>query len=119
MRPKVAEHAVACINALNPAERCDPIRLNLCGHLALMSACQEPEEADNSAADAAGASAVTTSCQSILQECAAAPLGPTLRDCRATLSGMNELGRNKMIACMKTHCTDKGLLHCEAVVDVK
>jgi hypothetical protein len=118
MRPKVAERAVACINALNPGERCDPIRLNLCGHLALMSACQEPEDADHGAADVAP-SAVTTSCQSVLKECAAAPLGPTLRDCRATLSGMSELGRNKMIACMKTHCTDKGLLYCEAVVDVK
>jgi len=32
---------------------------------------------------------------------------------------MSELGRNKMAACMQTHCTDKGLLYCEAMVDVK
>jgi len=46
MKPRVAERAVACLNALKPIERCDPIRLNLCGHLALMSACQEPDDPD-------------------------------------------------------------------------
>jgi hypothetical protein len=114
MKPKVAERAVACLNALSPGERCNPMRLNLCGHLSLMSACQETEDA----ADAA-AGAVTAVCQTVLQECAAASLGPTLGDCRATLSGMSALGRSKMVSCMKAHCTDKGLLYCEAMVDVK
>ena len=125
MKAKVAERAVACLNALSPAERCNPIRLNLCGHLSLMSACQETEDADKDAVDAAAgavdaaAGGVTAVCQTVLQECAAASLGPTLRDCRATLSGMSALGRSKMVSCMKTHCTDKGLLYCEAMVDVK
>jgi hypothetical protein len=121
LKPKVAERAVACLNAIQPAQRCDPLRLNLCGHLALMSACQEAEDTDKEAADAAPlpASSLTTACQAILQECAAATIGPTLRDCRATLAGMTELGRQKMVDCMKAHCGDKGLLHCETVIDVK
>lgn len=114
MKPKVAERAVACLNALNPAERCDPIRLNLCGHLALMNACQEPEDTDKEAVGATTGS-VTAACQTVLQECATAPLGPTLRDCGATLAGMSDLGRSRMASCMKTHCTDKGLLYCEAL----
>lgn len=114
MKPKVAERAVSCLNALTPAERCDPIRLNLCGHLALMSACQEPQETGKEAAGATAAS-LTRVCQTVIDECATAPLGPTLRDCRATLSGMSELGQNRMVSCMKTHCTDKSLLFCEAV----
>ena len=120
MKPKVAEHAVACLNTIQPAQRCDPLRLNLCAHLALMGACQE-EDTDRDAADAAPptASSLTTACQAILQECTAATIGPTLRDCRATLAGMTELGRTKMVDCMKAHCGDKGLLHCEAVIDVK
>lgn len=118
MKPKVAERAVACLNALSPAERCDPVRLNLCGHLSLMSACQETDEADIDGADAVAGS-VTAICQTVLQECAATPFGPTLRDCRATLSGMSAVGRSKMVSCMKTHCADKGLLHCEAMLDVK
>jgi hypothetical protein len=32
---------------------------------------------------------------------------------------MNALGRDRMVACMKTHCGDRGLLFCEAQVDVK
>lgn len=114
MKPRVAERAVACLNALSPAERCNPLRLNLCGHLALMSACQESEDA----ADAA-ASAVTALCQTVVQDCAAVAVPPTLRDCRATLAGMSELGRSKMAACLKTHCADKSLLYCEALVDIK
>src|SRR5260370_1505141 len=132
MKAKVAERAVACLNALSPAERCNPIRLNLCGHLSLMSACQETEDADKDAVDAAtgavdaatgavdaAAGGVTAVCQTVLQECAAASLGPTFRDCRATLSGMSALGRSSTVTCMNTHSPDKGLLYCEAMVDVK
>jgi hypothetical protein len=118
LKPRVAERAVACLNALAPGERCDPTRLNLCGHLALMSACQEPEDADRDAVDAA-TDPLNVLCQTALRECASTPLAPTLRDCRATLAGMSELGRSKMIACLSTHCTDKSLLRCEAVLDVK
>lgn len=43
------------------------------------------------------------------------PLGPVTRDCRATLAGMSAQGRDGMVACMKTHCADKGLVGCEAM----
>jgi hypothetical protein len=116
LKPRVAERAVACINALSPAQRCDPNRLNLCGHAALMNACSivdEPAEPADAAADE-----VTTRCNAIVRGCEGVPLGPTLRDCRATLAGMSTLGRDRMAACMKTHCNDKGLVFCEAQ-DVK
>ena len=116
MKPRVAERAVACINGLNAAQKCDPNRLNLCGHTALMSACsidESPLEAD------AAPDEVVTHCNAIIHACEGVSLGPTMRDCRATLPGMNVLGRDKMTACMKTHCTDKGLLFCEAQIDLK
>jgi hypothetical protein len=116
LKPRVAERAVACINALNPAQRCDPNRLNLCGHAALMSACSivdEPEAAD------AAADELTSQCQAIQRGCEGVKLGPTLRDCRDSLAGMGALGRERMVACMKTHCNDRGLLFCEAQIDVK
>ncbi len=116
MKPRVAERAVACINALNQAQRCDPNRLELCGHTALMSACsidESPPEAD------AAPDEIATHCTAILHGCEGVSPGPTLRDCRATLSGMSILGRDRMVACMKTHCTDKGLLFCEAQLEQK
>ena len=115
-KPRVAERAVACINALNTTQRCDPNRLNLCGHTALMSACsidESPPEPD------AAPDPLATRCAAIVQGCQGVGSPPTARDCRATLSGMNELGREKMAACMKTHCNDKGLLFCEGQIDVK
>jgi hypothetical protein len=117
MKPKVADHAVACLNALTPDERCDKMRLNLCGHLALTNACMAPED-ETADASAEGAS-LAAACQAIHEECSGAALGPPMADCRATLSGMSEAGRKDMIACMKKHCSDKGLVGCEAVVDVK
>lgn len=116
LRPRVAERAVACINALTPAQRCDPNRLELCGHAAIMSACsidESPVEAD------AAPDEVVSHCQTILHGCEGVVPGPTLRDCRATLAGMTSVGRDKMVSCMKTHCTDKGLLFCEGQVDIK
>jgi hypothetical protein len=115
LKPRVAERAVACINGLTAAQRCDPNRLNLCGHAALMSACS----IDEGAADAPDAASdeVTGTCNAIVHGCEGVALGPTLRDCRATLAGLNSLGRERMVTCMKTHCTDKGLLFCEAQFD--
>ena len=116
MKPRVAERAVACLNALNPAQRCDPARLSLCGHLALMNACSEdaPAVAVAPAGDDVGAR-----CELIQQGCGATPLGATVRDCRATLEGMTAQGRDQMMTCMKTHCADKGLVGCEAVASPK
>jgi hypothetical protein len=127
MKPHVAERAVACLNALNPAQRCDPNRLELCGHTALMSACSivEPSGLDGAGAGApsdsgtAAPDELATHCTSILHECEGVASGPTMHDCRTTLAGMSVLGRDRMVACMKTHCTDKGLLYCEAQIDLK
>ena len=110
-KPHAAERAVACINALNPAQRCDPNRLNLCGHAALMSACSVLPEVQDPAD--AGPDELTTRCSAIVQACGGVSLGATMRDCRDTLSGMSAAGRDRMATCMKTHCTDKGLLFCE------
>lgn len=114
MKPKVAERAVECLNALKFGERCDPMRLAVCGHLALMRACPEPETEAANAITTPGV--VTTTCQTILEGCQGTALAPTMRDCRATLAGMSELGRTNMASCMKTHCSDKGLFGCEATI---
>jgi hypothetical protein len=116
-RPRVAERAVACINALNPAQRCDPNRLELCGHTALMNACSIDELPE--VTDAGPPDEVTNLCKTISHECEGVSPGESFRDCRATLAGMSALGRERMVACMKTHCNDKGLLFCEAALDVK
>ncbi|MEI9949842.1 MAG: hypothetical protein WDO74_12890 [Pseudomonadota bacterium] len=114
-KPKVAQTAVACLKTLKGNAACDPARVNLCGHSALMAACPEPTP-DPTKADATGAavnSPVTNACESILRSCAGQALLPTLVDCRQTLSGMSDLGRASMVECMATHCGDKGLLGCE------
>jgi hypothetical protein len=134
MKPHVAERAVACLNALTPAQRCDPNRLELCGHTALMSACSIVEPAPDGAGapsdrpgsgagapsdSGAAADEIGTECTAILKECEGVKPGTTMHDCRTTIAGMSVLGRDRMRACMKTHCNDKGLLFCEAQIDVK
>jgi hypothetical protein len=117
-KPRVAAQAVACIRALKGNEICDATRANLCGHAALMNACQEPERASaNGAAGATQASPVTRACDAIMGACASPPLGTTMDDCRRTLSGMTDAGRTSMVACMTAHCSDRGLLGCEALVE--
>jgi hypothetical protein len=110
MKPRVAEHAVACLDALSPSQRCDPNRLNACAHVALMSACA----ADDSTMTAPPLDDLASRCQAIVQTCAGTLLAPVARDCRATLSGMTALGRDRMVSCMTSHCTDRGLLGCES-----
>jgi hypothetical protein len=112
MKPRVAEQAVACILALNPAQRCDPARVNLCGHLALMNACTS---GDQPAASSAGGDDVAARCQAISLSCPTA----SRHDCEATLGGMTAVGRERMARCMSTHCADKGLVGCEAVGEAK
>ena len=117
MKPRVAERAVACLTALNPGQRCDASRLNLCGHLALMAACPEPEGA--AVAGVPATDELTVRCASLAQSCGATGLGPSARECRATLAGLSAFGRDQMATCMKTHCADKGLVGCEAVIEPK
>lgn len=109
MKPRVAQAAVACLNKLSAAERCDPKRVELCGHLALMNACD----------DAAATSTITSTCDKIVQTCGASPLAPSQKECRLAMSGLREVGREAMVDCAKKHCFDKGVLGCEAVAAAK
>jgi hypothetical protein len=112
MKPRVAEHAVACLNSLNSAQRCDPNRVSLCAHAALMSACPSLDSA--AASTAAADDDVEARCATVLQTCGAVSVAPTLRECRVTLAGLSVLGRDRLVTCMRSHCSDKGLAGCEA-----
>lgn len=114
-KPKVATAAVDCLRRLKPHELCDKARVDLCGHLSLTHACPEPVEPR--LADTPRPGSVDVICTAILDGCQGAPLGPTMSDCRQTLSGMTDVGRARMTACMKKACTTKGLLGCEALAE--
>lgn len=130
MKPRVAAQAVACLRALKANERCDVARINLCGHQALMSACSEPAKAKKGELHAATATAparvvmtpestadtspLSSACSAILKACGERPLSPSLADCKQTLAGMTESGRSGMVECVSQHCSDRGLLGCEA-----
>jgi len=118
-KPKVAQAAVACLRRLKGNELCDPARVNGCGHSALMAACPDPAPTPGASEPGVTqlASPVTTLCEGIPKGCAGDSLGPTLSDCRQTLSGMSDTGRSNMVACLSTHCRDRGLLGCEAKKD--
>ena len=101
MKPKVAQAAVACLNKLTGGERCDPKRVELCAHVALMNAC------DDSAA-------VTASCDRLANTC-----GVSRAECKMAMSGLASDGRASMIACTEKHCQDKGVLGCETAAPGK
>lgn len=109
MKPRVAQAAVACVNKLTAAERCDAKRVELCGHLALMNACDDP----------AAASTIASTCEKIVQTCGASPLAPSQSECRLAMAGLREVGREATLDCAKKHCFDKGVLGCEAVAAAK
>lgn len=115
-KPKVAQVAVSCLKNLKGAA-CDPARVNLCGHTALMNACPAPEPAvaKSDTGTAPPSTALDSACDVIVKGCGGTPVGPTISDCRQTLSGMTDAGRASMIDCMSTHCADKGLIGCEGV----
>jgi hypothetical protein len=136
MKPRVAAQALACLNALKGNDRCDPARINQCGHAALMTACPEPPRARKGQLTAASSnelakgetasviltadatpdtSPVGTACASILRACGERALAPTLADCRQTLAGLNDVGRANMVECASARCVDGGLYACEAV----
>lgn len=130
-KPKVAASAVACLRALKPAERCDPVRINQCGHLALMNACPEPAPAVKAQLENASGrepptvtialdtatppSPVAIACDAVVKGCGSQTLGPTQSDCRQTMAGLNDVGRASMVECVTAHCSDRGLYGCEAV----
>lgn len=94
MKPRVAAAAIACLNKLTYAEKCDPKRVDLCAHQALMSACEDR----------------TPACETIAKTCP----GSAPAECRQSMSGLREIGREAMLDCMKKHCSDKGIVGCEA-----
>jgi len=109
-KPKIARAAIRCLERLKGNQICDPIAVNKCGHEALMTACPP---GPGSGSDAAP-SDLDKNCGEILGTCKEAVPGPTVADCTQTLSGMNDVGRRKMAACMKQHCDARGLYGCEA-----
>ncbi len=113
LKPRVAERAVSCINALKPHERCDQTRLSLCGHSALMNACIEPPGPPLEGGGTAPRN-IDTTCSTIVHGCEGVAVRPTQSECRASLMGMTSVGRAAMVQCMKTHCADKGLAGCES-----
>ena len=129
-KPRVATNAVACLRALKGYERCDPLRINQCGHTALMAACPDappPLQGRLSSSSEVAPAQVTlepdpswsgtpvrAACESILKACNKPP-APTLTDCLQTLAGLNDMGRANMVDCATKHCNDRGLYLCEAV----
>lgn len=120
-KPRVAQSAVACLRGLKGAAACDPNRANLCGHQALMLACEEgplpigrEPGAKPGARTEEAPSTLTTQCDAIVASGAATPPGVSFADCHRTLSGMTASGRANMVLCMKDHAGDKGLYGCEA-----
>jgi hypothetical protein len=114
-KPRVAENAVACILRLKGNDLCDASRANMCGHAALMVACQPPDTYTSDGAGIDVSTAVTDACDAVAAGCGQTPLSPTKDDCRRTLAGMSEAGRAGMISCMAEHCGDRGLVGCEAL----
>ncbi len=107
LKPRVAQWAVECLAKLTPAERCDEKRVNLCGHLAIMNAC--PDQSPD-----AGDTPMTSQCLAIIGSCGPSVVAPSLAECRQVMNALNEVGRDRMVQCMKKHCFDRGLLYCEA-----
>lgn len=99
MKPRVAAAAVACLKKLKGGAQCDPKRIELCAHNALMNAC-----------DDSTAQSVTQSCDAIAATCS----GISKQECTRAMSGLRETGREAMLDCAKKHCDDKGILGCEA-----
>lgn len=84
-KPKVAERAVACVNAQSRRDVQDGCGTYRCGDEALRAAC--PDGAAQSA------------CQSIAGKC-----GVSLAECTQMLSGMNAAGRAEVAACAASGC---------------
>lgn len=92
-KPKIAERAVACALRLTGREVCDACNTYRCGYEALMSACLDPT--------------ADTDCQQILASCKQLAMS----ECRAYLSGMNPIGRRKMVQCVTGSC-GRGFYSC-------
>jgi hypothetical protein len=84
-KPKIAERAVACVVGQSGAQLGDGCRTYQCGDEALKGACLDPT------ADPA--------CWAVAKSC-----NTSLDECRGLLSGMNDAGRQKILACALSGC---------------
>jgi hypothetical protein len=85
LKPKIAERAVACVVAQAGAQLSDGCRTYQCGDEALGGACLDPT------ADPA--------CWAVAKSC-----NTSVDECRGFLSGMNDAGRQKVLACALAGC---------------
>ncbi len=91
-KPRVAEHAVACVVAQRKSQLSDGCETYRCGDDALLRACP-----DGSARPV---------CVAVAKSC-----NTTVEACTRMLSGMNKAGRNKVAACAQSGCS-YGLWSC-------
>lgn len=94
-KPKVAERAVACMIKLSRTAVCDACNAYRCGDEALKTSCPD--------------TSAEPSCNQIVAKCRSV----TKTDCMLYLSGMNAVGRAKMVSCMSTPSSCRfGLYSC-------
>jgi hypothetical protein len=84
-KPKIAERAVACVVGQTGSQLGDGCRTYQCGDEALGGACLDPTAA--------------LPCLAISRSC-----NTTIDECTGLLSGMNETGRQKIVACAAAGC---------------
>jgi hypothetical protein len=92
LQPKVAASAVSCMTALSGTQVCDATQTSACAKTALAQACPDPS--------------VTQLCQ-----IAATPCKTNATDCAATISGLNDQGKQMVAQCVATGCS-AGLSAC-------
>jgi hypothetical protein len=91
-QPKVAAAAVSCMTGLSGTQACDATQTSSCAKTALARACPDPSVAQ-------------------LCQIAAGPCKTTATDCAATISGLNDQGKQMVAQCVATGCT-AGLSAC-------
>ncbi len=84
-KPKIAERAVACVVAQSGTQLQDGCRTYQCGDAALKGACLDP--------------LADPPCWAIARACSI-----TTDECRGLLSGFNDAGRQKVLACAMSGC---------------
>jgi hypothetical protein len=84
-KPKIAERAVACVVAQSGAQLGDGCRTYQCGDEALGGACLD--------------TAADPTCAVVARSCST-----SVDECRGMLSGMNDAGRQKILACAQAGC---------------
>jgi hypothetical protein len=84
LKPRVAQHAVACLAKIPGGNDCDSCPVYRCGEEALKTACDD--------------ATVDPLCLQITSKCKAV----SMAECRSYLSGMNAVGRAKLAGCLSS-----------------